>query len=80
MKLKPIDNNSCEFSCTIGADFPSRLLAVAAWINGLGGFFMRKHLADEGGKFAKDIEKKFNNDRSKFKGSATMFRSNSDLN
>lgn len=63
MKITPIDNHSCELSCTIGADFPSRLLAFAAWINGIGGFFMRKHLADEGEKFAKDIEKKFNNDR-----------------
>jgi hypothetical protein len=63
MKLTPIDNSSCEFSCTFGVDFPSRLLALAAWINGCGGFFMSKHLADEGGKFVKDIEKKFNNRR-----------------
>lgn len=60
MKITPIDRNSCEFSCTIGADFPSRFLAMAAWINGLGGFFMRQHLAGEGVKFAENIEKKFN--------------------
>lgn len=59
LTVTPIDKHSCEFTCTIGADFPSRVLAIAAWINGCGGFFMRKHLADEGWKFAKDIEKKF---------------------
>ncbi|WP_342438882.1 hypothetical protein NSS79_07675 [Paenibacillus sp. FSL L8-0436] len=42
MKITPIDNTSYELSCTIGADFPSRLLAIAAWINGFGGFFRKE--------------------------------------
>jgi len=59
MALRPTAAGSCELQCTIGADFPSKLLAVAAQINGLGGYFIKRHLSVEGVAFAKDIERKF---------------------
>jgi len=34
-------------------------LKIAAWISGLGGFFLKKHLKKEGVAFAGDIESKF---------------------
>jgi hypothetical protein len=60
MTVTPTGKNSSELECTIGPDFSTPLLAFAAWINGIGGLFMRRHLNDEGLSFAKDIEKKFN--------------------
>jgi hypothetical protein len=61
MKVIPTGRKSSELECTIGADFSTALLACAAWINGIGGLFMRQHLNDEGLSFAKDIESKFSN-------------------
>jgi len=49
----------CELACTIGADFPNKMIAVGAYVNGLGGFFLRRHLEEEGKAFARDIERKF---------------------
>jgi hypothetical protein len=43
----------------VGVDFPNVLLKAAAWLNGLGGLFLRRHLNKEGKAFAKDIEQKF---------------------
>ncbi len=43
----------------VSQDFPSRLLAIVAWANGLGSLFLRRHLATEGAAFAKNIETKF---------------------
>lgn len=59
MQVRPVSENSCELICLVGADFPNRFLQVAAWCNGLGGFFLRRHLLEEGKAFAADIEKKF---------------------
>jgi hypothetical protein len=58
MALRPSSSRSCELSCTIGAEFPSALLAAIARANGIG-FFIRRHLAAEGAAFARDIELKF---------------------
>lgn len=59
MLLRPVSANSCELVCLIGADFPNRFVQAAAWINGLGGFFLNRHLKQEGKAFVKDIERKF---------------------
>ena len=59
MSLRSVSPEACELSCTIGADFRSRMLAVAAWINGLGFLFVKRHLAVEGAAFARSIERKF---------------------
>jgi len=44
---------------SVGADYLNPFLKVAAWLNGLGGMFLKKHLKNEGKAFAKDIEEKF---------------------
>ena len=59
MTLRAKGPDRCDLLCTIGADFPGRMLAIAAWINGLGGLFLRRHLNEEGKAFARDIERKF---------------------
>jgi hypothetical protein len=38
---------------------PNLFLKVAAWLNGLGGMFLKKHLRKEGKAFARDIKQKF---------------------
>jgi hypothetical protein len=35
------------------------MVAIGAFINGLGGLFLRRHLKEEGEAFARDIEQKF---------------------
>jgi hypothetical protein len=59
LSLRDVDPDNCELTCTIGADFPSHIIALGAYLNGFGGIFIRKHLAQEGAAFAKDILKKF---------------------
>lgn len=59
MEVRAKGPNRSELVCTIGADFPSRMLAFAAYINGLGGLFLRRHLNEEGKAFARDMERKF---------------------
>ena len=58
MSVRPVSSRVSELTCTIGAEFPSRLLEALARANGIG-FFMRRHLAAEGAAFARDIERKF---------------------
>lgn len=59
MQLRATSGNTCELTCMIGADFPNLFLKLGAWLNGFGGFFLKRHLQQEGNAFAKDIEKKF---------------------
>jgi hypothetical protein len=59
MSLRAKGTDRCDLVCTIGADFPNRMVAIGAFINGLGGLFMRRHLREEGEAFARDIERKF---------------------
>lgn len=57
--VQPVSSTSSLMICLIGVDYPNILIRVAAWINGLGGLFLRKHLRKEGKAFAMDIEIKF---------------------
>jgi hypothetical protein len=59
MKIRPVSANTSELVCLIGADFPSAFLKIAAWCNGFGGYFLRRHLHQEGKAFATDMEEKF---------------------
>jgi hypothetical protein len=59
MELQPVQTGRCKLVCTIGADFPNVMVAFGAFMNGLGGFFLRRHLTEEGAAFACDIERKF---------------------
>lgn len=59
MQIRPLAKNSCELVCLVGVDYPNPFLKVAAWLNGLGGTFLKMHLRKEGKAFAKDIEEKF---------------------
>ena len=59
MELRAKGSDRCELVCTIGADFPNRIVAVGAYLNGIGGLFLRRHLSEEGRAFACDIERKF---------------------
>lgn len=59
MQIRPISATISELTCMIGADFPTLFLKVAAWLNGIGGRFIYRHLIEEGNAFAKDIERKF---------------------
>lgn len=59
MQVRATSAKTCELVCMIGADFPNRFLQVAGFLNGLGGYFINKHLINEGRAFAKDIERKF---------------------
>lgn len=59
MQIKTVSDNSCELVCLVGADYPNLFIQVAAWFNGFGGRFIKKHLIKEGKAFAKDIETKF---------------------
>lgn len=59
MNLQSLSENSCQLTCMIGADFPNLFLKIASWCNGLGGFFLKRHLQIEGNAFASDIERKF---------------------
>ncbi len=57
--VKPTSATTSELICLIGADFSTLFLKIAAWFNGLGGYFLKKHLKIEGKNFAIDIETKF---------------------
>ena len=59
MEVSAKGSHRCELVCTIGADFPNKMVAIGAYINGLGGLFLRRHLNEEGKAFARDIERKF---------------------
>jgi hypothetical protein len=59
MSVRSTAEHSCRLSCTVGVDYPSRLLAIIAWLNGVGSLFLTRHLATEGAAFAKNIETKF---------------------
>lgn len=59
MQIRPVTENTCEFICMFGINYPNRLLQVVYALYGLGGLFLKKHLNKEGIAFAKDIEKKF---------------------
>jgi hypothetical protein len=63
MQIRPVTPNTSELICLVGADYPNLLVREAAWFNGLGGTFLRKHLRKEGKAFAKHIEEKFSNKR-----------------
>ena len=52
-------STSCNLTCMIGTDYPNLLIRVAAWFNGLGGLFLKKHLKKEAEAFALDIQRKF---------------------
>lgn len=59
LEVQAVGTNCCRLLCTIGADFPNDLVAAGAYVNGLGGRFLRRHLDEEGKAFARDIERKF---------------------
>jgi hypothetical protein len=59
MQINATSATTSELTCIIGADFPTLFLKLAAWLNGLGGTFIHRHLMEEGKAFANDIEKKF---------------------
>lgn len=59
MQIMPKSKDTCELICLVGADYPNSFIKTAAWFNGLGGIFLKKHLSREGKAFAKDIERKF---------------------
>jgi hypothetical protein len=61
MQIRPVTQYTCELICLVGIDYPNALIKGAAWINGLGGTFLRKHLKKEGKAFARHIEEKFSN-------------------
>ncbi|MFZ1790885.1 MAG: hypothetical protein WAT92_21350 [Saprospiraceae bacterium] len=58
MSLKPLTNNSCEFTCQVGVKYPNQFLKMAHMIVG-GNYFLAKHTNEEGPLFANYIEKKF---------------------
>lgn len=60
MMIVAKSDKTSELICTIGADFPNLLVKIGAWFNGLAGYYLRKHLREEGIAFAKDIEKRYN--------------------
>ena len=59
MEVQATGPDRCKLRCTIGADFPTVMVAIGAFVNGLGGLFLRRHLNEEGKAFARDIERKF---------------------
>ncbi|PZR08743.1 MAG: hypothetical protein DI539_22550 [Flavobacterium psychrophilum] len=59
MQIRPVTENTSEFTCMFGIDYPNRLLKTVFSFYGLGGIFLKKHLKREGVEFAKDIERKF---------------------
>ena len=59
MEVRETGPGACELVCTIGADFPNAVVAIGAFFNGLHGFFLNRHLLQEGAAFARDIERKF---------------------
>lgn len=59
MQVRPVTPATSELICLVGADYPNALLQAAAWFNGLGGTFLRKHLQKEGKAFAQHLEQKF---------------------
>lgn len=59
MYLTRTSDTACDLTCLIGVDFPNIFLRAAAWLSGLGGFFLSRHLREEGRNFVKDIERKF---------------------
>lgn len=59
MQIRAISSTTCELVCLVGADYPTLALKAAAWLNGLAGLFLSKHLRREGRAFAKNIEEKF---------------------
>ncbi len=59
MEVRAKGSDRCKLVCTIGADFPNQMIAIGAYINGLGGLILRRHLSEEGKAFARDIEWKF---------------------
>lgn len=61
LQVRSTSAKTSELICLIGADFPSRFLQIAAYLNGLFGYFLNNHLKKEGKAFAKDLENKFNN-------------------
>ena len=61
MQIRPVSQGTCELVCLVGADYPNLFLKVAAWLSGLGGTFLSRHLKKEGKAFAKHIQGKFGN-------------------
>jgi hypothetical protein len=59
IRINATSANTSVLICLIGADFPSLFLKIAAWLNGLDGTFLKRHLKEEVEAFAKDIERKF---------------------
>ena len=59
LEIRSTGPSSCELSCTIGVDFPNAMVKIGGLVNGFGGLFVRRHLAEETVNFARDIERKF---------------------
>lgn len=59
MQIRPVTENTCEFVCMFGIDFPNAFLQTVYKFYSLNGTFLRKHLTKEGIAFARDIEQKF---------------------
>ena len=59
LSVKRVSATRSSLTCMIGVDYPNLLSRVAAWVNGLGGLFLRQHLKKETKSFALDIQRKF---------------------
>lgn len=59
LSIRRVSATSSSLTCIIGVDYPNLLIRVAAWVNGLGGLFLRQHLKKETEMFALDIQRKF---------------------
>jgi hypothetical protein len=59
LSVKRVSATTSILTCMIGVDYPNPLIRVAAWVNGLGGLFLRQHLRKETKTFALDIQRKF---------------------
>lgn len=59
MTIVAKNDGTSELVCSIGADFPNLMVKIGAWFNGLAGYYLRRHLNEEGVAFAKDIAKKY---------------------
>lgn len=57
--VQPVSATSSRLFCLIGVDYPNPILKIAAWLSGLGGLFLKRHLKKEGQSFVRDMEEKF---------------------
>ena len=59
LSVSRVSATTSSLTCMIGVDYPNVMIRIAAWVNGLGGLFLRQHLRKETKNFALDIERKF---------------------